>query len=465
MRRLRLAALLAANLACTACVVGPVYRTPAIAPVVPGGSLNAVAEAMTPDPAPAAWWTTVGDPVLDDLVRRALADSPDLRQAVGRVRAARALFQDRRLDALPRVTSDAGYARSREQRPGFTTDATTITQADIGFDASWEIDLFGHVRHSVDAARAEAEASRFDLRDAQVTVAAEVARNYFILRGAQARQAVAQENARAQAETLRLTEVRLNIGQGDPVDVQSARARLESTLATIPALAITAAQAADRLAVLLGQRPGALDVQLAVSGAPSLPAIKPLAVGDVSSFLRRRPDVRAAERRLAAETAAVGVANADLFPRVRIEGFVGLLSGDPAALFKSAAGAWSIAPTVTWPALDLGGARARLRQARANADVSLAAYDKVVLAAVEDLQNALVAYGQHGLQIRHLAAQVDASRRAAELAQIRYREGAIDFLRVLDAERTRLDAEDALTRAQVDANVDMVAVYKALGGV
>jgi multidrug efflux system outer membrane protein len=190
----------------------------------------------------------------------------------------------------------------------------------------------------------------------------------------------------------------------------------------------------------------------------------PLPIGDASTFLRRRPDVQAAERRLAAETARVGVATADLFPRVRVTGFVGLLSGDVSSLFKGGSEAWSVAPSVTWPGLDLGGARARLRAQQARGDQSLAAYDQTVLRAIEELENALVSYRQRQLQLASLARQVEASRSAADLARIRYREGSIDFLVLLDAERTRLGAEDALTVARTAAETDIVALYKVLGG-
>jgi multidrug efflux system outer membrane protein len=174
--------------------------------------------------------------------------------------------------------------------------------------------------------------------------------------------------------------------------------------------------------------------------------------------------VRAAERRLAAETAQTGVATADLFPRVRVTGFIGLLSGDVSSLFKSGSEAWSVSPTVTWPAFDLGGAQARLRAQKARGDESLAAYQQTALRAIEDLQDAITTYRQRQSQVASLAEQVAAARRASDLARARFKEGDIDFLRVLDADRTRLEAEDSLTQAQTAANTDVVAIYKALGG-
>jgi multidrug efflux system outer membrane protein len=275
---------------------------------------------------------------------------------------------------------------------------------------------------------------------------------------------VAQANADTQRETLRLTQARFQIGRGDPMDVDSARARLSATEAAIPDLTAAEDSARYRLAVLLGLRPGALDEMLKPLDQPPAPLVKALPIGDASQFLRRRPDVQAAERRLAAETARTGMATADLFPRITVTGFVGLLSGDVSKLFDKGAQAWAVSPQVTWPALDLGSARARLRAQGARQDEVLAAYDQTVLQAIEDLENALNAYRQQQMRLTSLAEQAQASRAAADLARIRYKEGDIDFLVLLDAERTQLAAEDALTSAETDANVDIVAIYKALGG-
>ena len=460
MNALRTLLIAGASLAATACAVGPVYHAPIAAPVALKTADPHLITAEAPEP---TWWRSFGDPELDDLIERALTANTDVRVSVARVREARALFQDKKLDLFPRVTSDAGYARSDEQQPGFGSSRLNIEQADIGFDATWEIDLFGRVRHGVESARADAQATRDDLRNVKITVAAEVARNYLQLRGAQARLAVAEQNLKSQQETLRLTEVRVQIGPGDPVDVQSAQARLSATEATIPALRTTEAQAAHRLAVLVGQQPGTLDTELALRNERQHAPPTALNIGDAATFLRRRPDVQAAERRLAAETARTGVATADLFPRINVTGFVGLLTGDVGSLFKSGSQAYSVSPTITWPAFDLGGAKARLRAQKARGDESQAQYDQAVLNAIEDLQNALVSYRERQLQVASLSDQVAAARRGAELAHIRYKEGHIDFLRELDAERTRLDAEDALTQAETLANVDVVNIYKALG--
>ncbi len=449
--------LLLATLALTGgCAVGPHYRAPVETPVAVGAPDPALSSA-TAVPS-GGWWTIYDDPVLTDLIGRANRSNLDLRQALARVKAARAAFADAELDRFPRVTSEASYARSKSQRPGQATDRVTVEQSQVGFDAAWELDLFGRVGHAVEAAKAQAEAADFDAKDAAVTVAAEVAREYMLLRGAQARRLVAEANAKTQEETLQLTQARVSAGRGDPVDLQSARAHLEATRATIPVLALVEIQARYRLAVLVGERPGALDDLLAPTRDLPGPSAKALPLGEVGQVLRRRPDVRAAE------PARTGVPTADLFPRVRVTGFVGLLSGDLSALTHEGAEAWAVSPAISWPALDFGGAHARLRAQEARGEASLAAYDQTVLRAVEDLRGALDAYGQHQRQIASLSARMAAAREAARLAKARYDVGDIDFLRVLDAERSRLDAEDALTDAEVAANIDVVAIYKALGG-
>ncbi len=250
-------------------------------------------------------------------------------------------------------------------------------------------------------------------------------------------------------------------------DIGSVKARLHATEATIPPLEAAEKQADYRLAVLLGERPGALDQELQSAAVATY--AKALPIGDPTELLRRRPDVRAAERQLAAATARVSVATADLFPRVNVTGFVGFLSGDVGRLFGTAsdnnARAWSIAPTVSWAAFDIGSVRARLRASEAQSDAAAANYEKVVLTALEDTENSFEAYGAGQAQLRSLTEQAQASRRAAELADTQYREGVADFLVLLDAQRTQLDAEDSVAQAETSVNVSVVAIYKALGGV
>jgi outer membrane protein, multidrug efflux system len=448
----------------SACAVGPDFRAPPVAPVI---VQNAASPAFVTQSPEALWWQQFGDSELDSLAQRALAANLDLRSAYDRVRAARAVFVERKFDYAPHVQLEGAYTHFDEQQPGFGPDRINAQSDSLGFDAAWEIDLFGHVRRSVEAARADLDTERANYQDAQVTVAAEVARNYFELRGAQRRLAVARENLGSEQQTLELTQLLDETGRGSELDVQRSRARLKATEAAIPPLEAGEKQAGYRLAVLLGERPGALDGELEPAEVATY--AKALPIGDPSELLRRRPDVRAAEMRLAAATARVGVATADLFPRVNVTGFVGFISGDVGRLFSTGSGsnaqAWSITPTVSWAAFDIGSVRARLHASEAQSDAAAANYEKVVLTALEDTENSFVAYSARQAQLKSLSEQAQASRRAAELADTQYREGVADFLVLLDAQRTQLDAEDSVAQAQTSVNVSVVAIYKALGGV
>jgi multidrug efflux system outer membrane protein len=444
--------------ALAACAVGPTYHRPET-PAVEPRNIDAHFTAAAPN---AAWWRQFGDPVLADLEARALADNLDLHIAIARVRSARAAFNEAEFNYGPHVPLDASYSRSKEQFPGFSTRRLDITSSSVGFDASWEIDLFGHVRHQAAAARAVVGAEQASLADAEVTVAAEVARNYFELRGAQRQIAVARDNLRNQREALRLAQVRYEAGRVTELDTDSAQARLKATESTLPFWEAAEKRFGYRLAVLLGVPPGTLDAEL--SAVPVQAMTAPLPIGDVSTLLRTRPDMRIAERNLAAATERVGVATADLFPRVSFTGFVGFLSGDTSQLAKAASRAWTVNPAVSWPALDYGSVRARLRGAKAEADGALAAYQKAVLTALEDFENACVGYGTQESRLADVIEQAQASRRAEQLAEIQYREGSINYLILLDAQRTLLQAEDELAQAETAANTGAVAVYKALGG-
>jgi multidrug efflux system outer membrane protein len=457
-------AIFSTTLLMASCAVGPNYRAPPVAPAVVKNAQSSAFVTQSPE---ALWWQEFGDTELNDLMRRALAANLDLRSAYDQVRAARAVFVERKFDYAPHVQLQGAYQHFDQQQPGFGTGRINAQSDSLGFDATWEIDLFGHVRRSVEAARADLGAQQANYQDAQVTVAAEVARNYFELRGAQERLIVARENLSTEHQTLELTQLLDETGRGSELDVQRSRARLKATEATIPPLEAAEKQAGYRLAVLLGERPGALDQELRPAAVATY--AKALPIGDPAELLRRRPDVRAAERQLAAATARVGVATADLFPRVNVTGFVGFLSGDVGRLFGTSSGnnakAWSVSPTVSWAAFDIGSVRARLRASEAQSDAAAANYAKVVLTALEDTENSFVAYSSQQTQLKSLSEQAQASRRAAELADTQYREGVADFLVLLDAQRTQLDAEDSVAQAQTAVNVSVVAIYKALGGV
>ena len=457
------AALLAAAVV-AACAAGPDYHEPVVAPATVPVAQAPDFNARDPE---AAWWQEFSDPELDSLITRALGTNLQLKVAAARVSAARAVVVERKLDFAPHVPVAANWSKSDSQQPGFGTARYSIESATLGFDAQWELDLFGHVRRAAEAAQADLGEQQALQRGAEVTLAAEVARNYFILRGTQTRLDVARRNLESERQTEQLTRVRYEGGRVSELDVQRAQARRAATESSIPSLEAAEQQAKYRLAVLLAQRPGALDAELAP--AQIQPYARALPVGDTTQLLRRRPDVRAAERRLAAASARVGVATADLFPRVTVSGFVGFLSGDVGHLFSTAgtddARAWAVSPAVSWPAFDLGTARARLHGRRAELDAATAAYQQAVLDALEDTESSFVAYAKQQAALKSLAEQAQASARAEELADLQYRAGVADFLTLLDAQRTQLEAEDAVAEAQTAVNLGVVAIYKALGGV
>jgi multidrug efflux system outer membrane protein len=451
-------------LALSACAVGPDYRAPQPAPALIAG---AAAAQFSPAGPEAAWWHEFGDAELDALITRALSANLDLAVAAARVQEARAVFTQSRLDLAPHVPLSAGYSKADLQQPGFGTARIPVQSDSLGFDMQWELDLFGRVRRSAQAARAQLGAEQAQLRGAQVSVAAEVARNYFELRGTQTRLDVAQRNLGSESQTAELTRIRYEGGRVTELDVERARARLSATAASIPPLEAQESQAKYRLAVLLGLRPGALDAELAP--APIRAFATALPVGDTTALLKQRPDVQAAERRLAAASASVGVATADLFPRVTVSGFAGFLSGDLGHLFSTGgaddARAWSITPTVSWAALDYASVRARLRGRQAQLDAARAAYGQAVLVALEETQNSFVGYAKEQAALGSLTEQARASAHASQIAELQYRAGVTDFLTLLDAQRTQLEAEDAMVQAQTQVNVRAVAIYKALGGV
>jgi multidrug efflux system outer membrane protein len=433
----------------------PPVAAPALTQLTPGAFTD---QAYDPK-----WWRQFEDPVLEQLQDAAVAANLDVRAAVARVDQARALFDDVKRDRYPTATVNAAVDRREQAVPGFTNEPIGTTTYRAVLDAYWEIDLFGRVRSAVRAARADADALDATLEDVRVIVAAEVAREYFTLRGLQQQLAVAERSLVNQRETLRLTQVRRTNGIGEEQDVASAAARVAGIEATMPPLRASMAARTHRLAVLTGVRPGNLPVDLSPRAYPTL--AKALPLGDVSLLLRRRPDVRAAERRLAAAAAREGVAAAELYPRVSVSGVLGLLAGRGNVFGRSDSRTWAVTPALSWAGFDLGSARARLRGSEAASRESLARYEQSVLLAIEETESALVAYREEQARLVNLSEQARESARAASIARIRFREGLSDFLTLLDAERTQLFAEDAVAATEADVFVRVVALYKSLGGI
>ena len=413
-------------------------------------------------------WQQLGDTTLDRLIDEVLRSNPDVQAAEARVRGARAAHLTATLDFAPTVTVAAGYTRQRlspAQFPGSRNGIVFPDQDvwDAGFDAGWEIDLFGRIRNNVRAQSQFEQAADADATDARVTLAAEVARWYFELRGAQERLAVAVRNGENQKHTLDLTEQRLGAGGGTAFDTERARAQWNSTMASIPLLEARIAGAKYRIGVLVGRPPAQVAAELeAASPLPAPPAAGTEPPAD--SLVLARPDVRAAERALAASRSLVGAAKSGWWPTLSVGGSVGYTAdavnhmGDPGT-FRYAVG-----PVISWPFLNLGRVKAQVDASRAAADESQAHYTGTVLAAQEEVNGALVRFRSAVARVDRLADAAAASTKAADLARIRFREGVTDFLQVLDAERTELDAESQLVQGRTDAATAYAALVKALGG-
>lgn len=448
-----------------ACAVGPDYQPPD-APAGAASFANAAHGEFSGKSVDRAWWEQFRDRRLSRLEEQALRNNKDLKAAEANVREARALYLESGLDLLPTVTARASY--NEQKRSVAALNNRTFVPRELklystGFDAFWEIDLFGRVRRNVEARSAGTEAEEASYRDLMVSLIAEVARNYFVLRGLQNQLAVSHKNADAQEKTLQLTEVRLQAGRGTELDTSRARAQLDSTRATIPRIQTGIRQAIHRLGVLTGQVPGALTQELLpAEPLPGVPAV--IHIGNPMDLLRRRPDIRLAERDLAGATAQIGVATADLFPRVTFVGTIALEGRTLGAIGGAGSDSYSAGPRITWAALDLGRVYARIKAADARAEATLAQYQQTVLNALEETENALVAYNQQRLERDLLAQAAQASQRAHELAHLRFRDGITDFLTVLDAELRLLQDQERLAASETQTATALVALYKSLGG-
>jgi NodT family efflux transporter outer membrane factor (OMF) lipoprotein len=452
-------------------LAGRDYESPAVdvpdAFTAPGARAGDAADGR--DPVEAAWWDGFDDPQLGDLVERAVVQNHDLRIATAAVREARALRVETMLDLAPTVTSAGGFTQSRISSDNVRTSGSLgeIDRDrglyDAGFDASWELDLFGRVRRSVEASTADLVATEGRLRDVLVSIQAEVARAYMDLRGAQLRLDVAERNAANQQSTYDLTIALLEGGRGTELDTARAEAQLTATRATIPLLWAIADRARHRVAVLVGMPPEALEAELGPRRPlPALPVLA--AVGRPDDLLRRRPDIGAAEADLIAATARRGVAVADLFPRVTFVGSIALESQSVAGLGAAGSETFNFGPRIFWAAFDLGRVRARIEAADARTEAALARYEQTILLALEETENALTTFAREQERRDQLRVAAEASERATARARERYQYGWSDFLEVLDSERRLLEAQSALADSETVTAIALVAVYKALGG-
>jgi outer membrane protein, multidrug efflux system len=449
-------------LSASGCMVGPDYVRPKVTPpeqwrseLFGGLTTAANAERL------ATWWSTLNDPLLTQLIERAVANNLDLRQAQARVREARARRGVKQADLAPTVDATGSVTRSRNSQGAGGGIQSELYMA--GFDSSWELDLFGGKRRSVEAAEADLEASEEDLRDVLVSLLAEVATNYVDVRSYQARLAIAEANREAQEETYRIALDRSNAGSTSGLAAEQAKYNLESTRAQIPTFHIGLEHGKIRLAVLIGENPGAIDADLEErKPIPTMPA--EVAVGVPADSLRRRPDVRRAERQLAAETARIGVATADLYPKLSLTGSIGIESLSAGSLIRADSYFYQLGPTLQWRIFDAGRIRQNIAVEDAVTEQKLLAYQSVVLTALQEVEDGMVAYAQEQVRRESLKAAVNAAQHAVDISRDQFEAGLTDFQNVLDAQRSLLSFQEQLAESDAAVTIDLIRLYKSLGG-
>ncbi|HUB26222.1 MAG TPA: efflux transporter outer membrane subunit [Tepidisphaeraceae bacterium] len=502
------------------CNVGPNYQPPVVKVNSHFGDISGPtpppttqpASVLTSLPAPSgAWWAMFDDPELDRLIQRAMAGNLNLQAAESRLRQSRYQVIIAGADEYPQINADGGYNHARGSKnvkiptsafgvsspssPSASPAAklgnlkaqpaqevagaepngpqsplgqgglpNTITDVyQIGFDSTWEIDIFGGTRRAIEAANDNAQAALEDRNDVLVSLQAEVARDYIALRGYQRQEAITLENLGTQRDTLALTRSKYENGFVTELDVARQAAEVANTSAEIPPLIASERQQIHQLGILLGEDPEALSQELTIAKPiPPVPPVVP--AGLPGDLLRRRPDIRRAERQAASATAQIGVATADLFPKFTLTGLLGLDSSQPKNLFQYQSHYYEIVPGVTWPIFDAGRILANVHVQNEMQRQAVLNYEQTVLSALGEVEDSLASYRTEQLRRLALIDAVTASRQALELARQQYQQGVIDFLTVLDTQRSLLDAEDELAQSDQAVSDDLVELYKALGG-
>ncbi|MBK1624303.1 RND transporter [Afifella marina DSM 2698] len=442
------------------CMVGPDYQKPLMA-LPASWSQNGATQPNRP-PELAQWWSRLNDPLLDSLIDEAVAGNLDVASAKARIREARASYRQSTGALLP-STDGSGSSQRSKSGGASTGGSNTAWGYKAGFDATWELDLFGGNRRTAEAARYGVDVAEEDLRNTLLTLIGDVASNYVNLRGYQARIALAQRTASSQRETADITRNKFEAGAASSLDVANATGQAASTEATIPSLRTSYAEALHRLGVLTGQAPSALETRLKKSKPIPRPKL-PIPTGIPAEILNTRPDVRMAERQLAQYTARVGAAEADRFPSVSLLGNIATSGAQIGDLADHSSIAWSFGPSLSVPLFHGGQLAAAADVARAQRDQYFIAYKSSVLNALEEVENAIVGLSQERIRYGKLATSTQAYRQAADLARTLYKSGSSSFLDVLDAERSLYSAEDALLASRVEITQDYIALQKALGG-
>ena len=425
-------------------------------PAVPVPAGWSAAKAGTVATPLAQWWGRLGDPELTALITEALAANTSVRSAQAALQQSRVLVDVQTAGTVPQIGASASAQRSRSSGSTGNTFST-------GFDASWEPDVFGRLRAGVTATEADARAAEASLADVQVSLAAEVAVNYIELRGLQQRLQIARSNLASQQETLQITQWRLQAGLTTSLVTEQARAAAEQTAAQVPALQSSLAQSRHSLAVLTGQAPAALDARLAAA-APVPTAPNDLALDIPAQTLRQRPDVRAADHRVAAAVARVAQADAARYPDFSLSGSLGLRALTLGTLTAGNSVASALAASLSASLFDGGAAKAQVRSQQAALEQVRVGYEAAVLTALKDVEDALVALQGDNERLARLQAAADAAANAALMAQQRYSSGLIDFATVLETQRTQLSAQDSVATTVASVAADHVRLYKALGG-
>ena len=465
-------ALLLLPLLLAGCAVGPDYRPPDAStlglpqtyasPVTATGDLHRRPQIETEPADLSSWWQQFNDPLLTDLIAQATSGNLQIAQSLARLVQAREARVQAGADLLPTLNGSAGSSEVFTRRSGSTGGGvSTDTQLSLGSDASWQADIFGGLKRSVQAATADEAAARFDLEGVRASIAGEVATNYIDARLAQSELAIARSTLATQDENLQIARWRVEAGLVSALDVEQARAQRAQTAASIPPIETSYQHAVARLGILTGQAPGALRSTMATTGPiPRGPA--QIAVGIPADTLRRRPDVRSAERQLAAATARIGVAKAALFPALAIGGNINTSAATVGGLGSLLTGQLfaNLAQTI----FDGGRHNSQVRSAHAGADLAFANYRQTVFSGLEDVENAVQSLQAAKVRQAQLVVAVEASNNAAVYARSQYQSGLIDFLSLLQSEQTLLNARDQLAAAQADQSLALVQLYLALGG-
>jgi NodT family efflux transporter outer membrane factor (OMF) lipoprotein len=435
--------------------------------VAPTPSVPAAWDGSAPRPgeggeeALAAWWSAFGDPQLTSFVTRAAAGNLDVRTALSRVREARASMRAARAPLRPSI--DASASARASGAGGEAGLSGTSQQYSLGLDASWELDVFGGIQSGVDAATATANARTADLQDVLVSLVAEVALDYIDVRSTQQRLEIARSNVSLQEQTLDLTQLRQQAGLGTDLEVQQALANLETTRAQIASLEAQLERTVHALSVLVGQAPRALAAELSAPGhIPAAPLT--VAVGVPAEVIRRRPDVRGAERQLAAQAAQVNVARADLYPTFRLAGSIGLESLSIAKVLLPGASFWSVSPSVNTRLFNRAQLRENLAVQIERQTQAAVTYESRVLGALQDVEDSLTSLVHEDVRRGHLSAAANAAQQAADLSLQLYTAGLRDFRDVLDNQRSLVTLQDSLVTSTATVSTDLVRLYKALGG-